>query len=86
MCFTQSISFLFGIIGVISSAYFYKNNYPKNAYIPILYFASMEFLQCAQYSVIDDCSSVWNKILTTVGYTHMFSILIYKYLVRLFYD
>ena len=69
MCYSETGSLLFGIIGILSSFYFYNKN--KYASIGIGYFALMEILQFFQYKVIDQCDSPYNKLLTNIGYTHI---------------
>ena len=51
MCFSQNISLLIGLSGILASLYFYCNN---NIYaaIGIGYLAFMEILQFFQYMVI----------------------------------
>lgn len=70
MCFSQNISLLIGVIGILASLYFYNN---KNTYaaIGIGYFALMEILQYFQYMVIDQCDNEYNKLLTNIGYIHI---------------
>lgn len=69
MCFSESMSLSFAIIGWIASVHFYK----KNIYtgIAIFYFACMEFLQFLQYKVINQCNNKYNKFLTRIGYIHI---------------
>uniref|UniRef100_A0A6C0ETA9 Uncharacterized protein n=1 Tax=viral metagenome TaxID=1070528 RepID=A0A6C0ETA9_9ZZZZ len=69
MCFSANISLSFGIIGVLSSLYFYKKNI--YASIGIFYFALMEILQFFQYKVINQCNNDYNKFLTNLGYIHI---------------
>ena len=69
MCFSENISLTIGIVGILSSIYFY----PKNIYasLGIGYFALMEIIQFFQYKVIDQCNNIYNKLLTNIGYIHM---------------
>ena len=69
MCFSENISLTIGLIGIISSIYFY----PKNIYasIGIGYFALMEILQYFQYKVINECNNKYNKFLTILGEIHI---------------
>ena len=69
MCYSAEGSLLFGVIGLLSSVYFYKKNI--YASVGIGYFALMEILQFLQYRVIDQCNSNYNKFLTYIGYTHI---------------
>lgn len=69
MCFSETISLVIGITGILASIYFYhKNIY---ASIGIGYFALMEILQFFQYRVINQCNSDYNKFLTNLGYIHI---------------
>ena len=70
MCFSQNISLVIGVSGILASLYFYNN---KNIYaaIGIGYFAFMEILQFFQYMVINQCDNDYNKLLTNIGYIHI---------------
>lgn len=69
MCFTDNISLAIGVIGSLSSIYFYN----KNAYasIGIGYFSIMELIQYFQYKVINQCDNKYNVFLTILGYVHI---------------
>ena len=69
MCFSENISLAIGIIGILSSLYFYKKNI--YASIGIGYFALMEIIQFFQYKVINQCNNDYNKFLTNLGYIHI---------------
>ena len=69
MCFSENMSLTIGVIGILSSLYFFNKN--KYASIGIGYFAIMEILQYFQYKVIDQCSNNYNKFLTNLGYIHI---------------
>lgn len=69
MCFSENISLTIGLIGIISSIYFYSKNI--YASIGIGYFALMEILQYFQYKVINECNNKYNKFLTILGYLHI---------------
>jgi hypothetical protein len=69
MCFTENISLIFGILGILTSMYFYKKNI--YASIGICYFAIMEILQYFQYRVINQCDNNYNIFLTYIGYIHI---------------
>jgi hypothetical protein len=63
------MSLSIGVVGILSSIYFYKkNNY---AAIGIGYFALMEILQFFQYKVINECNNEYNRLLTNIGYIHI---------------
>jgi hypothetical protein len=69
MCFSENMSLTIGIIGLLSSLFFYtKNIY---ASIGIGYFALMEILQFFQYKVINKCNNKTNTLLTNLGYIHI---------------
>ena len=64
MCFSENMSLIIGIVGLLSSFYFfYKNIY---ASIGIGYFSLMEILQFFQYKVINQCNNKHNKFLTNL--------------------
>ena len=71
MCFTENMSLTVGILGILSSFYFYS--YKKNIYasLGIGYFSLMEILQFFQYKVVDQCNNPLNKLLTIIGYLHI---------------
>ena len=69
MCFSENMSLAIGIVGGLSSMYFYNKNI--YASIGIGYFAIMEILQYFQYKVINQCDNKYNKLLTNIGYLHI---------------
>jgi hypothetical protein len=69
MCFSENISLAIGLIGILSSLYFYKKNI--YASIGIGYFSIMEIIQFFQYKVIDKCNNNYNIFLTNLGYIHI---------------
>lgn len=69
MCFNATISLSIGVIGLLTSLYFYKKNI--YASIGIGYLALMEILQFFQYRVINQCNNNYNKFLTILGYIHI---------------
>ena len=69
MCFSENMSLTIGIIGILSSFYFYNKNI--YASVGIGYFALMEILQFFQYKVINECDNYYNKLLTNIGYIHI---------------
>ncbi|KAJ5074219.1 hypothetical protein M0811_00848 [Anaeramoeba ignava] len=77
MCFTQPISLIFTIAGVLASQYLRRAKHLKNdprvwrMYIGMEYFTAMEFLQFIQYFWVDQCDSQINKILTWIGLFHI---------------
>lgn len=69
MCFSETMSLVIGITGLLSSLYFLNKN--RYASIGIGYFALMEILQFFQYKVINQCDNKYNIWLTTIGYIHI---------------
>jgi hypothetical protein len=69
MCFSENISLVIGLTGILSSFYFFKKNI--YASLGIGYFALMEIIQFFQYKVIDQCNNDYNKFLTVLGYIHI---------------
>ena len=69
MCFSEQMSLVIGITGLLAGVYFYKKNI--YAAIGIGYFALMEILQYFQYKVINECNNDYNKLLTNIGYLHI---------------
>ena len=69
MCFSENISLTIGLIGILSSVYFYNKSI--YASIGIGYFALMEIIQFFQYKVINQCKNDYNKFLTVIGYIHI---------------
>ena len=59
-----------GLIGILSSLYFYKKNI--YASIAIGYFSIMEIIHFFQYKVINKCDNIYNVFLTNLGYTHIY--------------
>ena len=68
MCFSETMSLVIGLSGLLSSLFFYNKNI--YASIGIGYFALMEILQFFQYKVINQCNN-YNKFLTILGYVHI---------------
>lgn len=68
MCFTQSISLVFSIIGFSSSFYFYKIKKPFSYYIHGVFYSTMELLQFIQYFYINQCNTNININLTYIAY------------------
>lgn len=71
MCFTQKHSLFFWILGTGLAAYLKQLGTPLYAWLPVLYFSSMEFLQYLQYFYIDNCEHHVNKALTLLAYVHI---------------
>ena len=69
MCFSENISLAIGLIGILSSIYFFNRNI--YASIGIGYFSLMEIIQFFQYKVINQCNNKYNIFLTILGYIHI---------------
>jgi hypothetical protein len=69
MCFSEKMSLLIGLTGILSSLYLYNKSI--YASIGIGYFALMEIIQFFQYRVINQCDNRYNKFLTNLGYIHI---------------
>ncbi|KAJ5074485.1 hypothetical protein M0811_01116 [Anaeramoeba ignava] len=75
MCFSQPISLVLSVIGIILSIYL-RIRYRKDKDIwrlvyPSDYFTAMEILQFFQYYWVNDCNSQVNIYLTWIGYLHI---------------
>ena len=71
MCYNSEMSFTFGTIGIIAIIYIYfSENKIKHTGIQyiLIFYTLMEILQGIQYFYINQCSNIWNKILTEIAY------------------
>lgn len=68
MCFNQPVSIAFAVC-LWTFALVWRGD--RNVRLCVVYFALMETLQAAQYSVIDQCSNPWNQFLTFLGFVHL---------------
>jgi len=71
MCWNQTATGLFVIIGIITSYAFYRRTKLMQFSMAINYFVLMELLQFFQFFWINDCNSSVNKFLTVLGYLHI---------------
>lgn len=69
MCFDQRVSSAFAVVMWTYAALWRSG--PKGARLCVAYFAAMETLQAFQYSYIDKCDDMTNKILTMLGFFHL---------------
>ena len=72
MCFTQTMSWVFTVLGFGGAAFIYR--YIPSMYFiahTIFYFAWMELLQALTYPYLDQCDNWWNKVLTFIGMVHV---------------
>lgn len=60
-------------VGISGAAYsaLKRNPEPLSLWITLLYFASMELLQAVSYTVLNQCDSPLNQIMTLLGYLHI---------------
>jgi hypothetical protein len=70
MCFSQSISFTFAIMGAIATFFTYNDKYLRSQYTFILvaFYTLMEALQTIQYSFVNQCTSNVNIFFTNIAY------------------
>uniref|UniRef100_A0A6C0IEZ5 Uncharacterized protein n=1 Tax=viral metagenome TaxID=1070528 RepID=A0A6C0IEZ5_9ZZZZ len=71
MCYNSEMSFIFAAIGSIVIMYIYfSQNKIKDTGIQyiLIFYTLMEILQGIQYFYINQCSNIWNKILTEIAY------------------
>lgn len=68
MCWSLPASATFGVVALATGVWRYRagDHYGKTTFF--LYFAAMEFLQCASYLVINDCASVANQVMTALAW------------------
>ena len=64
-------SYAISAAAIGGAIYLKKAQEPKRAYIPILYFASMEALQGTQYFFVDQCNHPANAFLVYVAWAHV---------------
>jgi hypothetical protein len=73
MCWSGEASTVLAATGIAGAAYsaLKKNPEPMALWICLLYFASMESLQAVAYSVLNQCDSPLNQMMTMFGYLHI---------------
>ena len=73
MCWNGEASAVLAATGVASAAYsaLKRNPEPPALWGCLLYFSSMEVLQAVSYTVVNQCGSPLNQILTLFGYLHI---------------
>jgi len=69
MCFSIEMSAAFAVLMWTYCLLWRKG--PLEARLCIGYFAAMETLQAAQYTVVDQCDNPVNKVLTLLGFLHL---------------
>lgn len=71
MCWSGEASAVLAAVGITSTAYIAYKGEDKLLWVPLGYFSSMELLQAATYTVIDQCSLPLNQFLTLLGALHI---------------
>jgi len=73
MCWNGEVSAVLAAARVASAAYaaLKHNPEPPALWGCLLYFSSMEVLQVVSYTVVNQCASPLNQILTLFGYLHI---------------
>ena len=73
MCWSGEASTVLAATGIAGAAYsaLKKNPEPLALWVCLLYFASMEALQAVAYSVLNQCDSPLNQMMTMFGYLHI---------------
>ena len=73
MCWSGEASTVLAATGIAGAAYsaLKKDPEPLALWVCLLYFASMESLQAVAYSVLNQCDSPLNQMMTLFGYLHI---------------
>lgn len=71
MCWSGEASAVLATVGLSTAVYVARKGDSKELWIPLTYFALMEFLQAFTYVYIDLCGNLSNQILTLFGYLHI---------------
>ena len=73
MCWSGEASAVLATAGIAGAAYsaLKKDPEPLALWVCLLYFASMESLQAVAYSVLNQCDSPLNQLMTMFGYLHI---------------
>jgi hypothetical protein len=73
MCWSGEASTVLAVTGIVGAAYSALKREPEpfSLWLALLYFASMELLQAVSYSVLNQCDSPLNQIMTLLGYIHI---------------
>lgn len=70
MCYSTPMSFTFAIVGIIAAIYIkFYDNFNYN-YLPmlLLFYSIMEILQGTQYYFVNQCSNIYNLLMTEFAY------------------
>lgn len=71
MCFSMEMSYGISVAAIGSAVYIAKQGAPKRAWVPIVFFASMEALQGTQYIWVDQCGEFANKFMVYLAWLHI---------------
>ncbi|KAF8067160.1 hypothetical protein HT031_002207 [Scenedesmus sp. PABB004] len=71
MCFSQPASAGFAVMGIATGVWLRSRGHPFRRYQIFLWFALMEIIQTAAYSVVDQCDNPVNIALTAAAYLHV---------------
>ncbi|HMK88447.1 MAG TPA: DUF5765 domain-containing protein [Methylocystis sp.] len=73
MCWSGEASTVLAATGIAGAAYsaLKRNPEPLALWVCLLYFASMESLQAVAYTVLGQCDSPLNQMMTLFGYLHI---------------
>ena len=71
MCWSGEASGVLATLGLGTAAYLAKKGETRELWLPLTYFALMEFLQAITYIYINQCTLFENKALTLLGYIHV---------------
>ncbi len=71
MCWSGEASAVLATIGLSTAVYSCVKKMPKVMWVTLGYFSLMELLQAFTYTVIDQCGSHLNQVLTLFGYLHI---------------
>uniref|UniRef100_A0A6C0JMS6 Uncharacterized protein n=1 Tax=viral metagenome TaxID=1070528 RepID=A0A6C0JMS6_9ZZZZ len=70
MCYSSNMSFSFATVGIIAAIYikYYDNFNYKYLELLLLFYSIMEILQGIQYYYVNQCSNIYNILMTEFAY------------------
>jgi len=71
MCWSGEASGVLAVVGLSTAAYVALKGESKELWIPLTYFALMEYITAFTYVYIDLCDNPNNQVLTLFGYLHV---------------
>ncbi|MBW2525768.1 MAG: hypothetical protein JRI23_16410 [Deltaproteobacteria bacterium] len=71
MCWSGEASAAIALGGLTSAYFLKRKGEPKEIYLPTAYFVLMEGLQAITYTVVDECGSPVNTLLTRLAIVHI---------------